>query len=56
MISFTILSILAIAFIVVALITLVVGGASTVIVFGDVIVCGLIIYWLVKKIIQRRRG
>lgn len=32
-----------------------IGGAAFIIVFGDVIVCILIIVWIMKKILKRRK-
>ena len=31
------------------------GGAAIIILFGDVIVCGAIIIWIMKRIIHRKR-
>ena len=48
-----------IAFVVMAIVTVVsavIGGLSFAMVFGDVIVFGLIIYWIVKKILKKGRG
>ena len=45
-----------IAFVVMATATVVsaiIGGFSFVVIFGDVIVFGLIIYWIVKKILKK---
>lgn len=45
-----------IAFIVMATATVVsaiIGGFSFVVIFGDIIVFGLIIYWIVKKILKK---
>ena len=45
-----------IAFVVMAIVTVVsavIGGFSFAMVFGDVIVFGLIIYWIVKKILKK---
>ena len=32
-----------------------IGGAAFIVVFGDVIVCILIIVWIMKKILKRRK-
>lgn len=45
-----------IAFVVMATTTVVsaiIGGFSFVVIFGDIIVFGLIIYWIVKKILKK---
>ena len=45
-----------IALIVTAIVTVVsaiIGGFSFVVIFGDIIVFGLIIYWIVKKILEK---
>ena len=45
-----------IALIVTAIVTVVsaiIGGFGFVVIFGDVIVFGLIIYWIVKKILKK---
>ena len=45
-----------IALIVTAIVTVVsaiIGGFSFVVIFGDIIVFGLVIYWIVKKILKK---
>lgn len=45
-----------IALIITAIATVVsaiIGGLSFVVIFGDIIVFGLIIYWIVKKILKK---
>ena len=45
-----------IALIVTAIVTVVsaiIGGLGFVVIFGDIIVFGLIIYWIVKKILKK---
>lgn len=45
-----------IAFVVMATVTVVsaiIGGLGVAVIFGDVIVFGLIIYWIVKKILKK---
>lgn len=32
-----------------------IGGAASIIVFADVIVCGLVIFWIIKKLINRKK-
>lgn len=45
-----------IALIVTAIVTVVsaiIGGLSFVVIFGDIIVFGLVIYWIVRKILKK---
>ena len=45
-----------IALIVTAIVTVVsaiIGGFSFVVIFGDIIVFGLVVYWIVKKILKK---
>ena len=45
-----------IAFVVMAIATVVsaiIGGFSFVVIFGDIIVFGLVVYWIVKKILKK---
>lgn len=45
-----------IAFVVMATATVVsaiIGGFSFVVIFGDIIVFGLVVYWIVKKILKK---
>ena len=45
-----------IALIVTAIVTVVsaiIGGLGFVVIFGDILVFGLVIYWIVKKIIKK---
>lgn len=55
MILFTILAIIAIILIVFTVIAVSVGGAVTIIVFGDVIVCVAMIAGIMAYIIKKRR-
>lgn len=54
MIIFTVLLIAAIALAIIGLVFTIVGGASLIVTFGDVIVFGLII-WLIIKIFRRKK-
>lgn len=40
---------------IVAVIALMAGGTAVLVVYGDVIVCVLIIVWITKKIINKRK-
>lgn len=45
-----------IAFVVMATVTVVsaiIGGLGFVVIFGDIIVFGLVVYWIVKKILKK---
>ena len=54
MITLLILLTVILILVIVAAILLGVGGIAFVLVFGDVIICMLIIYWLIKLIIKRK--
>lgn len=54
MVLFTLLLLMAIILIVVTLIVLSVGGAVGVILFGDVIVCIVLIGFVMKKLLKKR--
>lgn len=54
MILFTILLSLIIAIAVIALITAIIAGGSFIVVFGDLIVFGLIV-WLIIKIFRQKK-
>lgn len=55
MILFTLLIIGLIAALVVGGLSIVIEGGLTMIVFGDIIICALILYFIVKRIIKRKR-
>lgn len=55
MILFTILTIALILLIVIGVIALGVFGAGFIIVFGDVIICAVLIVWILKKIFFNKR-
>lgn len=44
-------------FILIAVVATITGvvGAGAIIIFGDVIVCGILIVWLIKKLFFKRR-
>ena len=54
MILLTILSIVFILLVAVAILCASIGGTLFLIVFGDLIVCALVIAWIIKKIINRK--
>ena len=54
MILFIILAIMAVIALIGAVITLVIGGASFLLVFGDVIVCVMLIAFIVRCLIRKR--
>lgn len=55
MITFILLVIALIACAIFAVVAIAAGGFAVVIVYGDVIVCILLIIWLVKKIIGKNK-
>lgn len=56
MILFTILVLLLIFLLIFVAFMASLMGAGVIIVFGDVIVCIILIIWIIKKIIKRKRG
>lgn len=54
MILFTILALILLILLVVVVVTTSVVGAGTIILFGDVIVCILVLGWLIKKIFFKK--
>lgn len=55
MILATILLLTLAILVTITVIALSVGGAAFIIVFGDVIVCVLIIAWIVKRLLRRKK-
>lgn len=55
MITFTFLVVVAMLFVVLTVGVLLVGGATVLIAFGDFIICGLLIWFIVKQILKRKR-
>ena len=55
MILFTILAIMLVVLVVTAIFILGVGGGAFIIVFADLIVCVLVIVWIIKRLIERRK-
>lgn len=55
MILFIILSLMLIALTVITVLAISVGGTVFIVVFGDVIVCGLIIVWVIKHLIKKKK-
>lgn len=54
MILFTILLIIALILVTITTLAIAVGGSAFVIIFGDVIVCIVLIAWIMKKLIKRK--
>ncbi len=54
MILFIILLITLVALVVFLAFALGVGGALTIVIFGDVIVCVCLIMWIMKRLVKRR--
>lgn len=55
MILFTILAIILITLVVFSILIIGITGASFIIVFADVIVCAVIIWWIMKTILNRKK-
>lgn len=53
MLLITILAMLMFIFVVSALIALAFGGSIFVLVFGDVILCGLLMIWIIKRFTKK---
>ena len=56
MILTMLLFIILLILVAVVLATVAVGGATFIIIFGDVIVCAFIIGWIIKKLNDRKKG
>ena len=56
MVIFTILLLILLILIVTVVLAIAVGGSIAIILFGDVIVCGFIIVWIMKRLINRKRN
>lgn len=54
MILFTILAIIFVMLILAAILIVSIGGTAFMIVFADLIVCAVIIYWIMKKIFGKK--
>jgi hypothetical protein len=55
MILFTILAIMFAFLLIGGIAILAIGGASFIIVFADMIVCALVIFWIMKRLIGRKK-
>lgn len=55
MILLTILALITIVLIVITVAAIVIGGSGFIILFGDVIVCILVLIWIMYKLITKRR-
>lgn len=53
MILFTILALISIILVVVTVVAVSIMGAGAIVIFGDVIVCIIIIGWLIKRLFFR---
>ena len=54
MITFTILLITLLALIIATALIILAGGAGIIVAFGDVIICGLIIFTIVRLFVRRK--
>lgn len=55
MILFTILLLTLLLITVLTVLAISAGGATFIVLFGDVIVCGFLIIWIMKKLINRKK-
>lgn len=55
MILFMILLIMLLIIGVIAVLAISVGGSAFILVFGDLILCVLIIVWIIKKLIKKKK-
>lgn len=55
MIIFTILLIALVLIVVIGALSIGIAGGASIILFGDVIIFGLIVYWIIKKIIKKKK-
>ena len=56
MILFIILSLILIAITTITVLAVSTLGAAGIVLFGDVIVCGIIIGWILKRLITRKKN
>ena len=54
MVIFTLLLLITLVLVVITAIVISIGGALGIIIFGDVIVCIVILIWLMKKILKKK--
>lgn len=54
MFLFAILSIIAIICTIVVVVTVGIGGSAFVLIFGDVIICIVLIIWILKRMLTRK--
>lgn len=55
MVLFTVLFIIALILLMLGIAALAVGGTAFIVVFGDIIICVLLIVWLIKKLFFKKR-
>lgn len=55
MILLTILILILLILTVITVLAISIGGSVFIVVFGDAIVCMLVIVWIIKKLIKRRK-
>lgn len=55
MILFTILLLTLLLITVITVLAISAGGAAFIVLFGDVIVCGFLIIWIMKKLVKRKK-
>lgn len=55
MITFAVLSLMLIFVLIFSVLFISVTGAAGIVIFGDLIVCGLLIYWIIKKLVFKKK-
>lgn len=55
MVLFTILTLILLLLTVITIAAISIGGAVTIVLFGDVIVCAAIIVWIMKRLIKKKK-
>ena len=54
MILFTLLMIALVVFAVITIITILIGGVGFIVIFGDLIICILLIAWIIKHFLKKK--
>lgn len=54
MITFTILSLMLIFVVIFSVLFISLTGAVGIVIFGDLLVCGLFIYWIIRKFVLKK--
>lgn len=54
MILFTLLMIALVVFAIITIITILIGGVGFIVIFGDLIICILLIAWIIKHFLKKK--